>query len=292
MCLRNCSGSATINAMSEIEPQAVAEPLDPSPFAEQPDQSPSVEQLHVPQFGIIHLMLWTAVTAVLLKVLMALMGDLDSQLPAEFYWISRISATGYAILWASGLVGTGVLLRLRSYRILGRLQPGHWLVLITTLEFALQVARSLVFWLLQRVAGVGAGSASIVQISAAVMNFLIAAVSVLAFVKLRDTRRWKMFFGVKAFATVATAVAMVVLLVTMLFPAALSPGTSFFVWIRWISVCMTIWSVAVFLMFVVVVGLDLWRRATRDWLHWLGVGIVGGSYVLILAMVVVSLFLK
>jgi uncharacterized protein involved in cysteine biosynthesis len=45
-------------------------------------------------------------------------------------------------------------------------------------------------------------------------------------------------------------------------------------------------------MFVVAVALDLWRRAARDWLHWLGVGIVGSSYVLSLIMLVFSLFVS
>ena len=292
--------------MPEAEPQAAAEPLASSPFAEPPISSPFVEpptsspldepptsspfdeQLRVPQFGIIHLMLRTAATAVLLKLYLAVTGELNGQMPAGYYWMSRISIAGQAIVWASALVGSGVLIRLRFYTMLTRLQPGHWLVLIATLEFVVQLATLLMYWLLKSVGGDGMQPILIVQ---AMMSSLVAAVSVLAFVKLCDTKRWKIFMGAKALAAVATVAVSVLFIFTVLVRSSLSsPGGSSFLWIKAISVCMGICSVAVFIMFVVAVALDLWRRAARDWLHWLGVGIVGSSYILTLVMLIFSLF--
>ncbi len=193
------------------------------------------------------------------------------------------------------LVGSGVLIRLHFHTMLTRLQPGHWLVLITTLEFVNQLAMFFGYWLLQRsqhAGGDGTRALSILQGGAVLMGSLIAAVCLLAFFKLRDTRRWNIFIGVKALAAVMSVAASVLFLVTILFQSSQYSLGSFFTWITWINVCMTIGPVAVFIMFVVVVALDLWRRATRDWLHWLGVGVVGSTYVLSLAMLVFSLFRK
>jgi hypothetical protein len=277
--------------MPEAEPQAAAEPLASSPFAEPLAPSPFVEPLRVPQFGIIHLMLWTAATAVLLKLYLALTGELNAQMPAGYYWMSRVSTALQAIVWASALVGSGVLIRLRFYTMLTRLQPGHWLVLIATLEFVVLLVTLSIYWLLKSVEGVG--MTAWILIVQALMSSLVAAPAVLAFVKLRDTKRWKIFMGVKAVAAVATVALTVLFTINVFFRTSLySPGGSSFLWMNAISVCMGICYVAVFIMFVVAVALDLWRRAARDWLHWLGVGIVGSSYVLSLIMLVFSLFVS
>lgn len=78
-------------------------------------------------------MIWCAVTAVLLKYFLAMQDESFFRNSPAALWAMRITQSFYAIATASVLVGAGVLLRARCYRMLRSLQPGHWLVLITAL---------------------------------------------------------------------------------------------------------------------------------------------------------------
>jgi hypothetical protein len=258
----------------------------PQPDAETPDPSPFAEQLHVPQFGIIHLMIWIAVTAVLLKVFMALAGSSLQALPPEQSWIFQVYQTVYAIMLASMAVGAGVLIRLRCYTMFKRLQPGHWLVLISTLEFILELAASLLFWL----AGVmGPRTIVVIQVGAVAIYAWAAAAYPFAFFQLRDARRWKILIGAKAVGAVTGAALAVVFLVAHLFnysPAFLS------MWATWgvTRYCPIVWSVAIFLVLVSAAILDLYHRTARDWVHWLGVSVFGLTYVLGFAVQIYFMF--
>lgn len=119
--------------MSEADPQADVETPGPSPFAEQLRvSSPFAEQFRVPQFGIIHLLIWSTVTAVLLKYYLAIADESSFQESPVQLWLIRISQSLSAILVGSIVIGSGILIRARCYKMLRRLQPGHWLVLVVT----------------------------------------------------------------------------------------------------------------------------------------------------------------
>ena len=256
---------------------------DLQPNAETPGPSPFTEQLRVPQFGIIHLMLWTAVTAVLLKVLMALAGNSHQLFPPGQYWIFQVYQTVYAIMLASMAVGAGVLIRLRCYTMFKRLQPGHWLVLIATVEFILELAASLLYLL----AGVtGTRTIVVIQVGAVAIYALAAAAYPFAFFQLRDAQRWKILIGAKGLGAVTGAALGVVFLVAHLFnysPTFLS------MWVG-IRYCPIIWSVVVFVVLLAAAILDLYYRTARDWVHWLGVGVLGLTYVLSFAMQIYFMF--
>jgi hypothetical protein len=241
---------------------------DQQPTVETPTASPFVDQLRIPQFGILTLMLWTAATAALLSLNLTLAGDSIRHGPTAALWVQRVSQTIDAILLAAALVGSGVLIRARCYTMLHRLQPGHWLVLIVSFEFVLHIAARLLYPVLQLN---GIGSVPVIQGVAVVTTGLIAAVYVLAFLKLRDAKRWKILMGAKAIAAIMTTLVLLVMLVLWLVsPSPYPLATS----LTWIFLFPSICSLAAFLMLPVVAGLDLFRHAVRDWLHWLGVAVV------------------
>ena len=256
---------------------------DPQPNAETLGPSPSAGQLHVPQFGIIHLMIWIAVTAVLLKVFMALAGNSVQAFPSKQSWIFQVYETVYAIMLASMAVGAGVLIRLHCYTMFKRLQPGHWLVLISTLEFILGLALSLLYWL----AGVMGPRTAALNHLGTLVYVLAAAAYPFAFFQLRDARRWKILLGAKAIGAVTGAAFALVFLVAHLFNYY---SLSFFTAWNGMSYCPIIWSVAVFFVLLAAAILDLYHRTARDWVHWLGVSVLGLTYLLGFAVQIYFMF--
>ena len=88
-------------------------------------------QLCVPQFGILHILILTAIAAALFKYKVALS---PVSLPGNSF-----AACCRTMLWslptllfAVILVGSGVLIRTKCSRMGARLQPGHWLLIIAT----------------------------------------------------------------------------------------------------------------------------------------------------------------
>ena len=272
----DCGRSATIDAMSQADLQPDA-PIE--------DASPVAEQLHVPQFGILHLLIWTAVTAALLKLILAVTSNTVRQLqmPAGQVWAVQISQSVYAITLASTLVGSGVLIRMRCYRMLKRLQPGHWLVLTYTTSTLLLLAAWLSFWV---VGEMGIRALGVYHIVTIVVHTLTAAIYVCAFVLLRDAKRWKVFLGAKALGDVTTMALSLVMLFAG-FSLMQYVGMSF---LRWLAIVPVMWTVATAVLLLAAAILDVWRRASRDWVHWLGVGVFGLTYVLSVALAIYQQF--
>jgi hypothetical protein len=258
------------------------------PDTQAPADSQSAEQLRVPQFGILHLLIWITVTAALLKLLMALAAQFSSPLPSGQTWFLLILQGVYAIVLAAMLVGAGTLVRLRCYSMFKRLQPGHWLVLLSALEFIIEVATALLLWL----ASVAATRAFILfGAYMAVVNVLTAAAYAYAFFRLHDARRWKLVVGMKGIGIGATAALTVLSLATRLLHAS-SPlylmGSGMMQ--AAITYCPVIWSVAVFTILLRAAIVDVYRRTARDWVHWLGVVVLGLTYVHALALQVYLMF--
>ena len=172
---------------------------DDQPAAATAGSSPFAEQLCVPQFGILHILILTAVTAVLLKLQLVLM---DEQLRPRWQGIQ----VAYMILLACGVIGSGVLIRLKCYAMLDRLQPGHWFVLVFTLQGILALAG----WAFLRCVNFDSGISPSRQwayfIPWLLTNFLEAAAYAYATRKVQDAWRWKILLG---FFTVCTGMSAV-----------------------------------------------------------------------------------
>ena len=88
------------------------------------------DQLHRPQFGIIHLLLWTAASAVLLKLHVAMgLGAVQGTRGLRAYaWVRRSFEVGQVILVAAAFTGTCLLVQLRMRGVISQFQPGHWIL--------------------------------------------------------------------------------------------------------------------------------------------------------------------
>lgn len=229
-----------------------------SPFA---PRSPFAEHYRPPRLGIIHLLAWTAATAVLLKFSMAMemIGSTGgSTAPVSAF--QQVLGLIYSMTHAAGLVGTAMLLLAKVRGLPGRFQPGHWLVLVTTVTW-------LVFrliWLLSLLA-MRAGFSDHFDTSWNLVLVGLTAVlsgGVYFYLTLasKDGTRWKTCFGVLA---VVDAIWGFSYLGFFLFE--LSWLLSFFP-LGWLIVGLTI---------LVIVIVDLRRAPRREWLHWLGPTMIG-----------------
>ncbi len=223
-----------------------------------PESVRFADQLRIPQFGIIHMLLWMTVTAVLLKINLALWDNTHT--PPAYVWLAKVWIIVRSVLMASELVTAGVLLRAKCCTMLRRLQPGHWLVLILALDSTLRLTYDVgqpvldylgqTFWVL--------------FILAVLLSSPVPGLYVLATLRLRDARRWKVLLGAKAIGE-CSFFATLMLRATLGqfgYPFSL-PGITPFV--------AAYWHVFVLILLVAAVALDWPRRGSRDWVHWLGV---------------------
>jgi hypothetical protein len=239
-------------------------PPDDQPAAPAEGRSPFAEQLCVPQFGILHILILTAVTAALLKLHLALEEDLSQGNVAEAYrWGVKVLQSLWAIVFAANLVGAGVLIRARCYRMFGRLQPGHWIVLITALSGVLWLG----VWPFARLLGPQM-SAWVYTIAEAALCVPTAFAFLYAAVRVRDGWRWKVLLGAKGLGEAAAAVVAAMSLVLAVIEQSLYATYRFFSLFQSASV---FWSAVLLIVVFVAVLVDLVRRAPRDWMHWLGV---------------------
>lgn len=170
-----------------------------SPFA---PRAPFAEHYRPPRLGIIHLLAWTAATAVLLKFSMAMgtigeTGGSTLQLRDAF---SQVLGLIYSTTLAAGLVGTVMLLLAKFRGLPGRFQPGHWLVLILTLTWLL-IRLILYLSLLAAQAGFSRYSAaSCAGVLRGLTALLCGGMYFYLTLASKDGRRWKTCFGVLAVA--------------------------------------------------------------------------------------------
>jgi hypothetical protein len=226
----------------------------------------------MPQFGIIHLLILTAVVAVLLKINLAMGFDVVGDASSMHSWLSwsrQFFQTIFAVLFATELVGAGLLVRAGCFAMLGRLQPGHWIILISALTGILgrlswplylffSTDSSVVLW-------IHVGTSGCLYLLGGVLYCFAAA-------RLRDAKRWKFLFVTNVAGDFIMAAAFVLGIL-----AGVASGTadpSFGLMVDWNYVWPT-WSVVLLLMLPLVTVMDLPRRSTRDWLHWLGVALFG-----------------
>jgi hypothetical protein len=258
--LSNNAQSATIDNMPKTD-------FDPN--AESPAASPFAEQLHVPQFGIIHLMIWIAATAVLLKLFMGVSQHFPQQLSSAQYWIGQFVQAACAIVMACAFTGSGVLLRLRCYTMLKRLQPGHWLLLMATLGFLVEWLLSLPMLFVRERSMAATALDYIMRIGFYLYSGFSAVAFGYAYYHLHDTRSWKIVIGAKWIAALAeVAVCVVFFIVPLLFSPVLTSNLAASGIVSW---CPTAWTGAVLILLVSAAVSDLRNRTDRDWVHWLGV---------------------
>ena len=256
---------------SQPETPISLDPIGESPFG---PRSPFVEYYRPPRLGIIHLLAWTAATAVLLKFGMAMeMIETSSidEMPTALRVYQQVIRFAYNTVNAAGIVGISVLLLGKARAATGRLQPGHWILAIDTIAFVMIYS----WWALYATAR----AAEIIEpeISSDFLWFYLpfgaisllraATYGVTAAIQ-RDARRWKVLL-----ATLAV-VGLIVSLIQI---------TACFSSFLFALVNLPLWSLIVAAVLIPTIVLDLRRGPRRDWLHWLGIAVLAASTVLSMA---------
>jgi len=180
-----------------------------NPFREPPigkrpldAQSPFDEFYHPPRLGIIHLLAWIAMTAVLTRLwlLMHTLQEPSPEMPSAMEVFRQVISCVSSAAHGAGVVGACVLLLGRLRRVPGRLQPGHCCALIETVTFGL----FLMMWfghVLIRQSGLQDSEyfpfdrENWVLLMLGGVLAIKAVVYLVATVLLRDARRWKVTLG-------------------------------------------------------------------------------------------------
>jgi len=255
---------------SQPETPILLELIGKSPFG---PRSPFVEYYRPPRLGIIHLLAWTAATAVLLKFNVAMeMIETSShfdEMPTALRVFRQVIQFVQSTVHAAGIVGVSVLLLGRVRGATGRLQPGHWIVAIDTVAF-LVVHSWWALYTAARASGIierntfGFGSGFIwFYLPFGVISLLRAATYGATATGLRDARRWRVLF-----ATLA-----VVGLIVSLIQIAASFSRGRFGLFGLTN--LPLWPLIIAAVLIPTVVLDLRRGPRRDWLHWLGIAVLG-----------------
>ncbi|MCE5268672.1 MAG: hypothetical protein LLG00_12380 [Planctomycetaceae bacterium] len=252
------------------------EQAPPNPADESPNQIG--DQLRVPQFGIIHLLALTTITAVLLKLNMGMSpGTALGKVPESRILLDRILQTIDAIVTAGGLVGVVALVRARCHIALARLQPGHWLVLIFSFESLL---RTLAWASLRGLAPeVAARPSANLFMAAGIAVYFTVAFRAAAF-RIQDVRRWGTLLAAMAVFNGLAAVGAIAAIILSSDAGSALLG---------VTACW--WPLAS--PWAIVVAVSDWRdRLRRDWVHWLGVVVFIIRYGLGLAILPIMALLR
>jgi hypothetical protein len=244
-------------------------------------QSPFAEFYHPPRLGIIHLLAWTAATAVLTRfwLLMHTLEGPDSiEMPSVMEVFRQVISCIFSAANGAGVVGACVLLLGKLRRAPGRLQPGHCCTLIETTTFVLILTvwfghvmirklglQDSQYYLFDSEAWILLGYGGILVIRA--VAYLVATVL------LRDARRWRVTLGALSAVSLMAGLGWI--------------GGFFHNWLLSVA-AIPLWRLIGGGVLLVTVLLDLRRGSRRDWLHWLGVAIIFVDVLVSLAWMVWS----
>lgn len=229
------------------------------------DTSAADQYFQPPRLGIIHLLAWTAATAVLLKLWMAvdMLRGTDAgsmgQAAEVFQQASRII---YNTVLGAGIVGTGVVLLGKLRGAPGRLQPGHWLLTIETLATLLTLLCWLSYTLLlEKRSELDYSPTTFVWLLVYLgIKKLLQAVAYFVVTGLvRDALRWRVALFAMGVGVAIEGLAYICM--------------AFWLELWWL-VSFPLGQFIAGAVLLVTVLLDLPARRLRDWVHWLGVALI------------------
>ncbi|MBN2294966.1 MAG: hypothetical protein JXM70_21235 [Pirellulales bacterium] len=257
-----------------------------SPDAKQPDDAVKtlnaetiIERFTPPRLSIALLLIWTAVTAVVLKLVLA--SDLSKwmiQFPQDAAQSARMAHliinTLIIVMLSAGLVGSGIIILAKIRGAKGRLQPGHWLLIAYTLSNVIQMGYTqVIMYLTQLNQKVGSGSVDLKTISWLAMAIslfnLIVPTAIWLWAAFRSKGGWHWTTALCLLPVTKFVMAGLRIVLARLF----SPQ-SFVLISSLISFAVNIPII------IAAVSVDLFKGERRDWLHWTGIGIVGMSILL------------
>ena len=261
-------------ATADVSAHGDNEPLNP-PLSSNSESMSFAGQLYVPRLSPRQAIVWLAVAIVPIAFHWAMwtIGIPDiKHLPHGHVvvadWWTRMSVYFSIASFAACFVTSCILIRSQCFRMLGRLQPGHWIVLLLTFGGILgRVATP--FSSMSYASPHGWAQHTFT----AILWFTILAVGgfgAFAAMLLRDATRWKVLL--------VLASAGLLLWTIPFMPFSMSMKSDILRVYVWALPCCAAILVATA---VVAVVIDWPRRASRDWPHWLGVSLLTlGSFVM------------
>jgi hypothetical protein len=197
--------------------------------------------------------------------------------PTCIFSLGQMGATAFAILFSAGIVGTAVLIRAKYWKMYSRLQPGHWLLLMSTLALLLcfgivEIGRRL------RVISITDSHFFVILIAVPVMYFLAFCISAR---KLNTTRFWKKLFRI--FVCLHGGIVLFVIGLSLrLFSTGYisQAATGLFMILCMVGIA----TAVIYGLGVLFFAMRADRKppVARDWLHWLGLLNYGAVAVVIL----------
>jgi len=245
--------------------------------------SPQVDHYFCPpRLGISHLLIWTAVVAVYLKLFVAVEafhGETATQLqlPQAVSILLHMSMFVYSVTHAAAIVGVFILLRAKIRGCPGRLQPGHWFVLAGGVA-SLAILSSHLLLLAFMAKDDSSSVQSIVSWTTSVFGvqmILQMGIYLCATWASKGSKRWQVPFALLATASLLHAFMIFgirKLLMPLLWWIYVSLGS--FNVVDAVFVVRRVFSVAAIVILLVAVVLDLINRERRDWLHWVGIAVI------------------
>ncbi len=248
-----------------------------------PTQAPFAPAEHYccpPRLGISHLLIWTAVVAVNMKLFMASgipRGDIAPQLPQALSILLHVNIFVFSATHAAAIVGIFILLRAKIRDRPARLQPGHWFVLAGGVAFLVILSCSLLLSAFRFVAKDDSpfeqSIPSWFTAVSIVPTLLQIGIYFWATWASKGSKRWQVPFALLATASLLHIFTFGIRSLQMLSnPSDLLPGL-FFVMDAMLVVTRVV-SVAAIVVLSAAVVLDLIHRERRDWLHWVGIAII------------------
>ena len=238
-----------------------------------------------PRLRILHFLIWTAVTAVLLKFNVAITAT--QQAPTGGSVAVQAVSSAWSILLAAGFVGLGVMVVSRLRGSPGRLQPGHWILVAEASVHACTLPLSLAFFFIQAAREL---KSSVLWFSIASFGLFSLAVLVrgglylLAAHRTRDDLRWKATFTILGLMALLLAIAYGWYALNL---SHLAYAFSDYIFWAQFVICLHPVVVLIVSLVAIIGGL----RAGRDWLHWLGLAMLGGMAALQIARQLIFAFL-
>ena len=235
--------------------------------------APPPERFNPPRLGIIHLLAWTGIAAIYLKYCAAMgVFDFVADSTNTVQWIVTIIHGLINTLVVAAVIEGGCVILLAKMRgSKGTLQPGHWMLVISSI---LTIA-SIGCWTLgvfikdwlEVTADIEYPGADlyIYKMHYICLDILAIPLCLIAAVRLKDAFRWRLMFWASIITSVVGCM-MNTAVVGLMFIDFTTIGYH-----AWMVSEYPIGSILMLIFFSAAVLIDFLSRVKRDWLHWLGV---------------------
>jgi len=255
--------------MEEVNPYRSPELQRPEPSqsgdgSASASGSPFVQYFQPPRLRILHLIGWMTAAAVVIRadmVFQAARADAGAatgqplELVQRFFWSAVVAAI---------IVGGGILAIGWMRGIKGRLQPGHWLIVVNALGLVLLYAFGLIHLAVTEIlfGPWGARSSYVAFLCGwGLLSFVEILIWYAAASHTVDGRRWKTLFVI---VSSSYGIRMLLCLLDVLSNS------------NWTYHASPVFSVILCVVLLIVVAWDGRRGRSRDWLHWAGVATACG----------------